>query len=561
MASHLSHISPRRLRVFLCHASEDKPTVREIYQRLQLYNMDLWFDEKNLLPGERWEQVIPDVIRRCDIVLICLSQTFLLKEGYGNYEIHLVLEAAKKKPVDTIFHIPYRLDDCVVPSYLEGWHYVSNFIPGDFEKLIAACEKRRAWLNTNHGANIEPLRDTSSEPPADPFFHRNSESVSNTPSAALRHFNEGSRETGIPVDDTSIPSSIDQRIKTILAENALVDHTQLFGVEEFIKDVGVLLSASSGSWLMSLFGEGGLGKTALAYEVVSRYSLAAGFTRVAWVSAKSLHLSLDGMLLRNSSAEFRWASLIKKMADQLGIALGYNAAEWMGDFQQQIRVLPRSEKCLLVIDNLETVEDVTEAIQYICGNQIIKPHKILVTTRHALLDKAPSVVEKEVTSLNVSAALDFIRSIGNNDIERATDDELRPVVDATEGNPLLIKLCVRRFLTSRLPLSFVLGELQEVHKHLGKRIIDYLYTESLSMLQTLCGEDAAQSIMNAFCPMSSGEAVAYNDLFIYSGIADRDTFHHTLGTACNLGLIRTSRLNATYSIHSLLWKFVCDAEE
>ena len=157
MLSNPQSTSSRRLRVFLCHTSEDKPIVRDIYQRLKVYNVDLWFDEENLLPGERWEQIIPDVIHKCDIVLICLSRAFLIKEGYGHYEIHVVLEAAKKKPVNTIFHIPFRLDDCEVPTHLSGWHYVSNFIPGDFAKLIAAFAKKREWLNTHHRANIEPL--------------------------------------------------------------------------------------------------------------------------------------------------------------------------------------------------------------------------------------------------------------------------------------------------------------------------------------------------------------------------------------------------------------------
>lgn len=158
MPNPLPNTPSRRLRVFLCHASEDKPVVRELCQKLTMYNIELWFDEQNLLPGEMWEQTISDVIRRCDIVLICLSHTFLIKEGYGHYEIRLVLEVAKKKPVNTIFHIPFRLDDCEVPTYLDSWHYASNFISGDFEKLIAAFEKKREWLNTNHMANIEPLR-------------------------------------------------------------------------------------------------------------------------------------------------------------------------------------------------------------------------------------------------------------------------------------------------------------------------------------------------------------------------------------------------------------------
>src|SRR5579883_402582 len=103
--------SARKLRVFLCHASEDKPVVRDIYQEFVNYNMEPWLDEKNLLPGEHWEQLIPDVIRKCDIILLCLSRTFLVKEGYGHYEVHVILEAAKRKPRDTIYLIPFRLDD------------------------------------------------------------------------------------------------------------------------------------------------------------------------------------------------------------------------------------------------------------------------------------------------------------------------------------------------------------------------------------------------------------------------------------------------------------------
>jgi hypothetical protein len=557
MVNHPNDTSPRRLRVFLCHASEDKPIVRDIYQKLRTHNIDPWFDEQNLLPGEQWEQTIPDVIRTHDIVLICLSRAFLMKERYGHYEIQVVLEAAKTKPANTIFHIPLRLDDCEVPSYFGGTHYVSYFVPGDFEKVLLACEKRREWLNTTRDMHIEPLYNLL----VSPFPHPPDGSSSGTPAIPPSMLNTKANTSIPPRYDTPADTTIAYKIKVVLAENALIDHTELFGVEKLIEDIGHLLHSSSGSWIISLFGEGGLGKTATAYEVVARYALAAGFTRVAWVSAKSLYLSLDGTLLRNSSAEFRWASLVKKMADQLEFALGYNAAEWMRDFQQALRSLPAQEKCLFVVDNLETVEDVNEAIQYLCGDQISKPHKILVTTRHALLGKAALVVEKQVTSLSVLAALAFIRSLGNTDIEQAADEALSPIINATEGNPLLIKLCVRRLMTSHLPLPFVLNELQEVHDHLGKSIIDYLYAESLSTLEALCGEEAAQSIMNAFCPMSSGEAVAYDDLFTYSGIADREVFHQTVSTACNLGLIRTSKLNATYSIHSLLWKFVCDVSE
>lgn len=397
-------------------------------------------------------------------------------------------------------------------------------------------------------------------PPGIQYHRKISDFFGKTPTE-LGLFNESKAEADSSAHGESWQSSIDQRIGVVLAENALVDHTHLFGVDKLVADVADQLKVISGSWLISLFGEGGVGKTALAYEIVSRFAATAGFTRVAWVSAKSLHISLDGILLRNSSAELRWTNLVKKMADQLGIRLGHNSAEWVKDFQEGMLVLPAQEKCLLVIDNLETVEDVTEAIYYLCGNQIIKPHKILVTTRYALLGKVQTVVEEQVTGLDLQAAQDFIRSIGNKDMEQAADNELKPIVDATEGNPLLIKLFVTRFLTSHLPLNLVLRELQMVNKRLGKNIVDYLYTESLLLLEKQGGEDNAHRIMNAFCPLNAGEAIDYDDLFKFSGIDDREAFHHTLRVACDLALIRTSKLNSKYSIHSLLWKFICAVDE
>ncbi|MDO9301931.1 MAG: toll/interleukin-1 receptor domain-containing protein [Anaerolineales bacterium] len=46
----------RRLKVFLCHASQDKPAVRELYKRLAAEKwIDPWLDEENLLPGQDFD--------------------------------------------------------------------------------------------------------------------------------------------------------------------------------------------------------------------------------------------------------------------------------------------------------------------------------------------------------------------------------------------------------------------------------------------------------------------------------------------------------------------------
>lgn len=362
----------------------------------------------------------------------------------------------------------------------------------------------------------------------------------------------------LPITSPSPTARIEERIQALLRNNAVVDHRRLFGVDILLEKIKEDLLAPQAAWVISLCGEGGLGKTAIAYEAVARYAVAAQFTRVGWVSAKTLQLLPNGALLRYGEAELHWSSLVKKLADQLDIPLGDNSSGWISDFQHGIRSLPPGERCLLVLDNLETVEDVDEAIGYLGGNTLVNPHKLLLTSRHALLGKVPYMVERRVKGLDIEPALQFIHSLGNGAIPEASDDKLGPIVEVTEGNPLLIKLIVTRLMTSHLPLAFVLAELQAVNKRLGRDIIDYLYAESLSLLEQLCGKDAAHWILNAFCPLGAGDSVKYEALRSYSGIEEEETFQKTLGLACDLSLIRTSKLNAHYSIHSLLWKFVCE---
>ena len=53
----------RKLRVFLCHSSQDKPIVRELYQRLNAEGwIDPWLDEEKLLPGQDWDLEIEKAV-------------------------------------------------------------------------------------------------------------------------------------------------------------------------------------------------------------------------------------------------------------------------------------------------------------------------------------------------------------------------------------------------------------------------------------------------------------------------------------------------------------------
>ena len=73
----------RELRVFLCHSSDDKPAVRDLYEALSSYKgIDPWLDEIDLLPGQDWDLEIRKAVKRADIILVCLSQVSVNKKGY-----------------------------------------------------------------------------------------------------------------------------------------------------------------------------------------------------------------------------------------------------------------------------------------------------------------------------------------------------------------------------------------------------------------------------------------------------------------------------------------------
>ena len=112
---------PHKLRVFLCHSSQDKPAVRELYQKLSAEGwIQPWLDEEELLPGQDWDYEIEKALDNSDAVIATLSTGSVSKEGYVQKELRFVLDIALEKPEGTIFVLPVRLEECERPRRLLG---------------------------------------------------------------------------------------------------------------------------------------------------------------------------------------------------------------------------------------------------------------------------------------------------------------------------------------------------------------------------------------------------------------------------------------------------------
>lgn len=144
-------MTDRKLRVFLCHASQDKPVVRELYHRLLAESwIDPWLDEEKLLPGQDWNLEIEKAVEASDAVLVCISSTSTAKEGYIQRELRQVLDIALEKLYGAIFVIPIRLDDCFLPRQIRDKQSLDYFPTANrataFDRLKASLKIRKDSL-------------------------------------------------------------------------------------------------------------------------------------------------------------------------------------------------------------------------------------------------------------------------------------------------------------------------------------------------------------------------------------------------------------------------------
>ncbi|HLO17690.1 MAG TPA: alpha/beta fold hydrolase, partial [Anaerolineales bacterium] len=155
---------PRKLSVFLCHASQDKPIVRELYQRLIATDwIDPWLDEEKLSLGQHWTSTIEEAIDSADSVIIFLSQNSVQKEGFVQRELNRAWNRSLEKPQNVIFLIPFRLDDCEVPYNLRERHWGDYFglkKEKTYESLLHSLKQRheqKLLLERKEQARAEEL--------------------------------------------------------------------------------------------------------------------------------------------------------------------------------------------------------------------------------------------------------------------------------------------------------------------------------------------------------------------------------------------------------------------
>jgi TIR domain len=135
-------------RVFIAYVIEDYHYALRLYKALAAAGFNPWLDRKKLLPGQNWRRCIERSIDNCDFFVACFSSASVRKRGQFPYEVRYALRTAERMPLDDMFIVPVRLEECEMPRRI-SWNvqYVDLFPDWEdgLDKLIGSI--RAEWAN------------------------------------------------------------------------------------------------------------------------------------------------------------------------------------------------------------------------------------------------------------------------------------------------------------------------------------------------------------------------------------------------------------------------------
>ncbi len=113
-------VAETRPRIFIAYVQEDLETVRRLSADLKREGYQPWLDKESLMPGQNWPRSIERAIDVADFFIACFSKRSVTKRGVFQSELRYALDCARHLPLDDVFLIPVRLDDCRPPERISN---------------------------------------------------------------------------------------------------------------------------------------------------------------------------------------------------------------------------------------------------------------------------------------------------------------------------------------------------------------------------------------------------------------------------------------------------------
>jgi LuxR family glucitol operon transcriptional activator len=262
--------------------------------------------------------------------------------------------------------------------------------------------------------------------------------------------------------------------------------------------------------LIAIEGFAGTGKTSLAIEMgyICHHDInksthpPLSFEYVAWISAK------------DKPDQERWLNEVLNTISYVTnfLKIAQLAPERIEEKKFLIDRLLRNHCILIIVDNFESIND-DDLFQWIV--EVPEPSKVIVTTRIRQLQQAWPI---SLEGLDESEAIKLIRKEADkqslDNIYSMNDEDLKPLVVVTGGNPAAIELALGTMNGGTLCFSDVISNLHERGGQDMRLMFDALYSSSWSQLSR-----AAQQTLLVIPPFTGDSSVSKKALQAVSGLS------------------------------------------
>jgi nucleoside-triphosphatase THEP1 len=274
---------------------------------------------------------------------------------------------------------------------------------------------------------------------------------------ALERGDAASDETRYAVEKPTIPTQ-DTSISITRTEIGGKNYRNLIGRDGSIAEIVAALQDGGSKWIIGIDGMGGIGKTALAREIVDICQINGVFDSVVWKQAPKQEIFMLASL--ESKEDLTFDTVLDEIARQSREVDILKLEQY--EKVVAVQRLLKQKRVLIVLDNLETAEeDQDEIVAKLLSLLYSSGSKALLTSRRRFRYDVYSI---SLGGLDTIACLNLARQEASEKnrihVANAGEQDLIQIAHCTGGSPLAIKLVIGQL--GYLTLSDVIDQLQEV---------------------------------------------------------------------------------------------------
>jgi len=310
------------------------------------------------------------------------------------------------------------------------------------------------------------------------------ESINVTPRTLRRYLSKGLERFSIQLKTERKRSDCAYAGKSLQDFFPTVARQETVGIEPVLGKINAWLESDSPPYAISIEGIGGIGKTLVAQYLLQDQFEQHSFENYAWVSAAQKEISLGGEIRRAENFASTLDDVVARLAHQFGQS--HLAGLSTKDKLKGIKKITKKNRFLMIIDNLETLDDVDHLVPELL--QLAGKSKLLFTSRKSLR-QYPAIQTFSIPELSLEDSYTLVkgelRRRGEN--LSLSDEMISTLYQTIGGIPLVLKLAAAQF--GFLPAEEILNRLRSGEAN-AQNMYTYIYRQAWLLL-----DDTAKNLL------------------------------------------------------------------